>query len=125
MNDKGEILLAQRPEGKQLAGCWEFPGGKVEADESPEEALIRELHEELGISVAADDLEPFWFLSHDYVKDFKFHLLMPVYLCRHWQGEPKALEHQAICWAHPEKMGALNMIEADTDLVQKLIAEQR
>jgi len=90
INDKGEVLLAQRPEGKRLAGKWEFPGGKVEADESPEAALTRELQEELGI--VAMQFEPFWFLSHDYEADFGFHLLMPVYLCRKWQGEPRALD---------------------------------
>src|SRR5437868_9536693 len=88
VNSKNEVLLAQRPEGKRLAGKWEFPGGKVEADESPEAALVRELHEELGITVQAADLEPFWFLSHDYAAEFQFHLLMPVYLCRNWHGEP-------------------------------------
>src|SRR5271154_4515267 len=104
INPNNEILLAQRPEGKRLAGKWEFPGGKVEADESPEAALVRELHEELGIGVEPKDLEPFWFLSHDYAAQFGFHLLMPVYLCRTWQGAPQALEHAALCWKHPAAM---------------------
>src|SRR6185436_9555345 len=101
VNDDNEVLLAQRPEGKRLAGKWEFLGGKVEANESPEVALARELHEELGIDVKPQDMDPFWFLSHDYVTDFKFHLLMPVYLVRTWNGTPQAMEHAAICWKQP------------------------
>jgi len=120
VNPNNEVLLAQRPEGKRLAGKWEFPGGKVEADESPEAALVRELHEELGIGVAPADLEPFWFLSHDYVAEFNFHLLMPVYLCQRWQGTPHAREHSAIAWKHPAFMHELAMIEADAGLVERL-----
>jgi 8-oxo-dGTP diphosphatase len=120
VNDDNEVLLAQRPKGKRLAGMWEFPGGKVEADESPEEALARELHEELGITVATRDMESFWFLSHDYHKEFGFHLLMPVYLVRTWKGTPQALEHDQIIWERPEAMGELGMIEADMGLVEKL-----
>lgn len=120
INDEGEVLLAQRPKGKRLAGSWEFPGGKVEADESPEQALARELMEELGIAVELSDMEPFWFLSHDYVAEFGFHLLMPVYLIRRWKGEPKALEHDQIIWELPEAMKDLGMIEADMGLVEKL-----
>ena len=120
VNDDNEVLLAQRPKGKRLAGSWEFPGGKVEADESPEAALARELKEELGISVRHEDMEPFWFLSHDYTKEFGFHLLMPVYLIRAWKGTPKALEHDQIIWELPEAMGELGMIEADMGLVEKL-----
>ena len=119
LNAKGEVLLAQRPEGKQLAGSWEFPGGKVEKGETPEAALYRELREELGIEVAEADCEPFWFLSHPY-PEFGFHLLMPVYAVRAWKGEPQALEHAAICWEKPGAMANLNMIEADKGLVEKL-----
>ena len=120
INSAGEILLAQRPEGKRLAGKWEFPGGKVEKDESPEAALARELNEELGITVAPETLEPFWFLSHDYVAEFGFHLLMPVYLCHAWKGMPTALEHAALSWCAPRDMHKLDMIEADAELVRKL-----
>ncbi|MFW0777929.1 MAG: (deoxy)nucleoside triphosphate pyrophosphohydrolase [Rickettsiales bacterium] len=120
INDKNEVLLAQRPAGKQLAGSWEFPGGKVEKDEAPEAALARELGEELGIDVATDDMEAFWFLSHDYVEQFGFHLLMPVYLIRKWVGDPQALEHDALIWRAPSAMKELGMIEADMGLVEKL-----
>ncbi len=120
INDNDEVLLAQRPEGKRLAGKWEFPGGKVEDGESPEGALVRELHEELGIEVETRDLEPFWFLSHDYSKDFGFHLLMPVYTCRIWQNEPKALFHNALMWELPREMHKVDMIEADAELVKRL-----
>jgi 8-oxo-dGTP diphosphatase len=123
MNVKGEVLLAQRPEGKRLAGKWEFPGGKVEKHESPEEALIREIKEELDIEIATKDCEPFWFLSHDYVSEFDFHLLMPVYVCRKWQGTPRAVEHAAVKWCHPREMHKMDMIEADAELVEKLIAQ--
>jgi len=119
INPQGEILLAQRPEGKRLAGKWEFAGGKVEEGENPESAIIRELREELGIEIAPENLENFWFLSHPY-PEFGFHLLMPVYICRKWQGTPHALEHAAICWALPADMHKLDMIEADNELVQRL-----
>jgi 8-oxo-dGTP diphosphatase len=119
VNADNEVLLAQRPEGKRLAGKWEFPGGKVEEGESAEAALIRELKEELGITVAQADLESFWFLSHAY-PEFGFHLLMPVYVCRTWQGEPQALEHAGLIWASPAAMDGLDMIEADAALVGRL-----
>ncbi len=119
VNEDNEVLLAQRPKGKRLAGKWEFPGGKVEKNESPEEALKRELSEELGINVAKKDLEPFWFLSHAY-PEYKFHLLMPVYLCRAWKGKPKPLTHSALIWELPGRMRELDMIEADAELVERL-----
>ncbi len=119
VNEQGKILLAQRPEGKRLAGKWEFAGGKVEDGETPEQAIIRELHEELSIVVHQDDLENFWFLSHPY-PEFDFHLLMPVYICRKWQGNPQPLEHAALQWEYAHEMHKMDMIEADTELVERL-----
>lgn len=110
----GRILIAQRPEGKQLAGLWEFPGGKVEAGERPEQALIRELHEELGIDVKEACLAPFVFTSHAYEK---FHLLMPLYLCRRWSGTVVAKEHTALAWVKPDKLRDYPMPPADEPLV--------
>jgi 8-oxo-dGTP diphosphatase len=94
----GRVLIAQRPPGKAMAGLWEFPGGKIELGETPEMALIRELHEELGITVKAACLAPFTFASHAYEN---FHLLMPLYLCRRWDGEILPREHAAIKWVKP------------------------
>ncbi len=111
------ILLARRPEGKSMAGLWEFPGGKVEAGETPEAALIRELQEELGINVAQACLAPFAFASHAYPK---FHLLMPLYLCRRWKGTPKAREGQTLAWVEPGRLGEYPMPEADRPLVPML-----
>src|SRR5579862_1924937 len=95
------ILIAQRPEGKSMAGLWEFPGGKVEPGERPEETLIRELGEELGIAVKEDCLAPFTFASHAYPD---FHLVMPLYLCRRWAGTVTPREHQALRWVHPKNL---------------------
>lgn len=122
VNEQNEVLLAQRPAHKVMPGLWEFPGGKLEDSETPEVALIRELREELGIIVKIDALEPFWFLSHTY-HTLGFHLMMPVWIVRQWEGEPKALEHQAICWKHPLHMAELPMIEADDPLVHRLSQE--
>ncbi len=110
----GRVLIAKRPAGKQLAGLWEFPGGKVEVGETPEVCLIRELREELGIEVTQACLAPFVFASHAYED---FHLLMPLYLCRRWEGFPIAHEHQALAWARPERMGEYPMPPADLPLV--------
>jgi 8-oxo-dGTP diphosphatase len=110
----GRVLIAQRPAGKQLAGLWEFPGGKVEAGETPEACLIRELDEELGIGVTKACLAPFVFASHTYDE---FHLLMPLYLCRRWEGFATAREHAALAWVRPEKMGEYPMPPADAPLV--------
>ena len=91
----GRVLIAQRPAGKGMAGLWEFPGGKLDPNEAPEAALIRELKEELGIVVKEACLAPFTFASHRYPD---FHLLMPLYVCRRWEGTPAALEHSALKW---------------------------
>ncbi|MBP6013760.1 MAG: (deoxy)nucleoside triphosphate pyrophosphohydrolase [Alphaproteobacteria bacterium] len=113
----GRVLLAQRPEGKSMAGLWEFPGGKVETGERPEMTLIRELNEELGIRVKEDCLAPFAFASHGYEK---FHLLMPLYLCRRWEGIVVPREGQKLTWARPNEMGNFPMPPADVPLVAQL-----
>ena len=113
----GRVLLAQRPEGKSMAGLWEFPGGKIEAGERPEQTLIRELNEELGICVKEDCLAPFAFASHGYDG---FHLLMPLYLCRRWEGIVAPREGQALAWARPNDMGGYPMPPADLPLVAQL-----
>jgi 8-oxo-dGTP diphosphatase len=113
----GRILLARRPEGKKMAGLWEFPGGKLQDGETPEAALIRELHEELGIDVASNCLAPFAFASHAYDS---FHLLMPLYLCRRWKGTPQSREGQALAWVRPERLADYAMPEADRPLVPLL-----
>ncbi len=113
----GRVLLAQRPPGKELAGLWEFPGGKVHADETPEAALVRELKEELDIDTAASCLAPFTFASHSYEK---FHLFMPLYVCRVWNGEVRPLEGQKLAWVTPNRMGDYPMPPADVPLVAML-----
>ena len=113
----GRVLICQRPEGKQLAGLWEFPGGKVEAGETPEGALVRELKEELGIEVKTACLAPFVFASHPYEG---FHLLMPLFLCRRWDGFVQPLEHEALAWVKPADMGAYPMPPADEPLAAYL-----
>jgi 8-oxo-dGTP diphosphatase len=114
----GRVLIAQRPKSKPMAGLWEFPGGKVEPGERPETALIRELHEELGIDVAEACLAPLTFASHAY-KDF--HLLMPLFVCRRWQGMIAALEGQALAWVKPVKLRDYPMPPADLPLIPHLI----
>ncbi len=113
----GRVLICRRPEGKQLAGLWEFPGGKVEAGETPEAALIRELDEELGIQVREACLAPFVFASHAYEG---FHLLMPLYLCRRWDGEVSAREHPEIAWVKPARLRDYPMPPADVPLIAYL-----
>jgi len=113
----GRVLLARRPEGKRMAGLWEFPGGKLDPGETPEAALIRELQEELGIDVSADCLAPFAFASHTYER---FHLLMPLFLCRRWKGIPRPKEGQTLTWVRPEKLGEYPMPPADKPLIPLL-----
>lgn len=110
----GRVLLAQRPEGKSLAGLWEFPGGKVEQGESPEAALIRELKEELGIDTWKSCLAPLTFASHSYDD---FHLLMPLFACRRWEGIARGVEGQNLAWVRPEKLRDYPMPPADLPLI--------
>ncbi len=112
------VLIAQRPEGKALAGLWEFPGGKVELGERPEETLIRELHEEIGITVKEDCLAPLTFASHAYDG---FHLLMPLYICRRWDGDVIAREGQTLKWVRTNKLRDYPMPPADIPLIPHLI----
>ena len=113
----GRVLLARRPEGKTMAGLWEFPGGKVLPGETPEAALIRELKEELGLDITESCLAPFTFASHRYED---FHLLVPLFLCRVWDGTPVALEGQELKWLRPGEMKNLAMPPADAPLVAML-----
>jgi 8-oxo-dGTP diphosphatase len=117
LDGEGRVLLAQRPHGKSLAGLWEFPGGKIEAGERPEAALVRELHEELGIEVATKDLSPIAFASHAYED---FHLLMPVWATRNWRGTPQSKEGQALAWADVEALDIYPMPPADIPLIDTL-----
>lgn len=117
VDEAGRVLISRRPEGKPLSGLWEFPGGKVEAHETPEHALIRELKEELGIEIAVAGLIPLTFASHAYPD---FHLLMPVYCCRHWQGTVTAHEGQEIAWVRPEALSGYAMPSADEPLKRAL-----
>jgi 8-oxo-dGTP diphosphatase len=110
----GRVLLAQRPEGKSMAGLWEFPGGKVEAEETPEAALIRELDEELGINTWASCLAPLTFASHAYDD---FHLLMPLFACRKWEGTPIAREGQVLKWVRAQDLKDYPMPAADVPLI--------
>jgi len=114
IDSDGRILLAQRPKGKSLAGLWEFPGGKVEPGETPEESLVRELHEELGITTKVACLAPLSFASHTYEK---FHLLMPLYVCRRYEGIPHGKEGQALKWVKPQALRDYPMPPADEPLI--------
>jgi 8-oxo-dGTP diphosphatase len=113
----GRVLIAQRPEGRSMAGLWEFPGGKVEIGETPEAALTRELAEELGVETWASCLAPLTFVSHAYPE---FHLLMPLYVCRRWQGTARAREHAALRWVWPRELTAYPMPPADKPLLPAL-----
>ena len=118
LDQDGHVLIAQRPEGKALAGLWEFPGGKVETGEAPEATLIRELQEELGITVKEPCLAPLTFASFAYPD---FHLLMPLYVCRRWEGVVIAREHQALKWVRPNELRNFPMPPADEPLIPALI----
>ena len=113
----GRVLIAQRPEGKSMAGLWEFPGGKVEKRETPEAALIRELREELAVDTVESCLAPFTFASHAYDD---FHLLMPLYVCRKWEGRVTPMENQQIKWVMPMRLGDYPMPPADKPLIAML-----
>jgi 8-oxo-dGTP diphosphatase len=115
----GRVLIAQRPQGKAMAGLWEFPGGKVEVGERPEESLIRELKEELGIDVREDCLAPLTFASHRYPD---FHLLMPLYVCRRWEGTVTAREAPRLAWVMPNRLRDYPMPPADEPLISHLTA---
>lgn len=117
VNDKGEVLLAQRPQGKSMAGLWEFPGGKVQAGENPEFALMRELEEELGIETRECCYSPIGFASHAYEA---FHLLMPLFVCRIWRGDIKAMEGQSFAWVKPQDMYEYPMPAADIPLIYQI-----
>ncbi len=117
LDNQNRVLLADRPADKQMAGLWEFPGGKLRDGETPEAALTRELREELGIKVNTDDLSPFAFASHAYDD---FHLLMPLYLCRVWQEIPAPQEGQRLAWVEPQRLGEYPMPAADIPLAEKL-----
>ncbi|NKB42870.1 MAG: 8-oxo-dGTP diphosphatase MutT [Alphaproteobacteria bacterium] len=117
IRDSGEILLTQRPVGKSMAGLWEFPGGKLEAGETPEQALVRELREELSVSIDPGALEPLTFASHSYES---FHLLMPLYICREWAGSISPLEKQATAWVTPAQLTDYPMPPADLPLIPLL-----
>lgn len=110
----GRVLLTQRPEGKSMAGLWEFPGGKLEVGEAPEQSLVRELNEELGIDMPADHLNPLSFASHAYPD---FHLLMPLYWARVWTGIPTGREGQALTWVRPARLHDYPMPPADLPLI--------
>ena len=114
----GRVLLTQRPEGKPMAGLWEFPGGKIEPGETPEAALAREMLEELGIEICARCASPLTFVSHAYAQ---FHLLMMLYICRKWEGIPQPLEGQKLTWKFPHEMAAFPMPPADVPLVAALV----
>ena len=113
----GRVLIAQRPQGKSMAGLWEFPGGKVESDERPEQSLIRELKEELEIVVKEECLAPLTFASHRYPD---FHLLMPLYVCRRWEGFVEAREGQTLKWVRPKELRNYSMPPADEPLIPHL-----
>ncbi|MEP1144726.1 MAG: 8-oxo-dGTP diphosphatase MutT [Henriciella sp.] len=121
-NSDGNVLLARRPEGKSMAGLWEFPGGKIETDETPEQALVRELEEELAIVVSETNLEPITFASHNYET---FHLFMPLYGLKIWTGSPRPTEGQTLAWVAPQDLHSYPAPAADIPLFDLLAARTR
>jgi len=117
IDQDGRILMSQRPAGKMFSGLWEFPGGKIEKDERPEQTVTRELREELGIEPCERCLQPFSFVSHAYET---FHLFMPLYLCRQWDGFARPREGQAIKWVFPDRITKLNLVPADIPLAEEI-----
>ena len=117
VDEDNRVLIAKRPVDRHMGGLWEFPGGKVEENETPEEAVIRELAEELGIDVTQSCLAPLTFASHDYDN---FHLLMPLYICRQWNGEVEAKEGQELAWVRPNRLSGYEMPPADEPLIAML-----
>jgi len=117
IDNDGRVLIAERPQGRSMAGLWEFPGGKIEDGETPEQALIRELKEELGIDTSENCLAPFTFASHSYED---FHLLMPLYICRKWKGHIVGQESQNLKWVKPNKLTEFPMPPADVPLIAML-----
>lgn len=114
----GRVLITQRPEGKSMAGLWEFPGGKLETGETPEDCLIREFNEELAVELKKPCLAPLTFTSHRYED---FHILMPLYVCRRWWGTARGVEGQALKWVRPNRLRDYPMPEADAPLIPHLI----
>ena len=119
VNEKGEILIAQRRPGKHLEGHWEFPGGKFENGETPEATLVREIREELGIDIAPADLFPLAFASHDYGH---MHVLMPLFSCRKWTGEPRSCEGQNFAWVAPGDLLSYPLVPADVPLAKQIMS---
>lgn len=116
-NHKNQILITQRPQQKSYAGYWEFPGGKIEPGETPEHALVRELHEELGMVILPQHLKPIGFVSHSYPE---FHLIMPVYAAGPWSSDVHPRENQSFAWTHPDQWDDFKFLPADVELVQWL-----
>lgn len=117
IDQDGRILMSQRPEGKDLSGKWEFPGGKMEVNETPEQTVVRELREELSIEPCERCLQPFSFVTHDYER---FSLFMPLFLCRQWDGFVRPRERQAVRWLYPDRIVELDLVPADEPLAREI-----